>query len=72
MLTPYERTLVVSHAGSPATSAFVDTVNLSLTARVPIAGAETFGDLAVMTNNGHYVLRHVRRRHRRHRGCRSG
>ena len=56
MLTPNERTLVVSMRGSPATIAFVDTVDLTLLGTVQIAGTGTFGDLAVMTNNGHYVL----------------
>ena len=54
MLTPSERTLVVSLRGSPAALAFVDTVNLSVE-RVEIAGAGTFGDLAVITRNGHFV-----------------
>ena len=55
MLTPSERTLVVSLRGSPATLAFVDTVNLSLIGTVQIAGAGTFGDLAVITNDGRHV-----------------
>ena len=46
MLTPSERTLVVSLRGSPATLAFVDTVNLSLLGTVQIGGVGTFGDLA--------------------------
>ncbi len=56
MLTPSERTLVVSMRGTPAALAFVDTVNLTLRGTVPIAGAGTFGDLAVITNNGRHVL----------------
>ena len=55
MLTPNERTLVVSMRGTPATLGFVDTVHEALIGTLPIAGANTFGDLAVMTNNGHYV-----------------
>ena len=55
MLTPSERTLVISLRGSPATLAFVDTGNLALVGTVQIGGAETFGDLAVMTNDGQYV-----------------
>lgn len=55
MLTPSERTLVVSMRGSPATLAFVDTVNLSLIGTLQIGGAGTFGDLAVMTRDGRYV-----------------
>ena len=55
LLTPNERTLVVSLRGSPATLAFVDTVDRALIGTVLIAGAGTFGDLAVMTNDGQYV-----------------
>ncbi len=55
MLTPSERTLVVSLRGSPATLAFVDTANLALTGTVQIGGAATFGDLAVITGDGRYV-----------------
>ena len=55
MLTPFERTLVVSLRGSPATLAFVDTVSLRLIGTVQIAGDGTFGDLAVITSDGRYV-----------------
>ena len=55
MLTPSERTLVVSLRGSPASLAFVDTVHLTLIGTLQIAGAGTFGDLAVMTAGGRYV-----------------
>ncbi|HXW07926.1 MAG TPA: hypothetical protein VD833_22030 [Vicinamibacterales bacterium] len=55
MLTPSERTLVVSLRGTPATLAFVDPVTLALIATVQIGGPDTFGDLAVMTANGRYV-----------------
>ena len=55
MLTPSERTLVVSMRGTPATLAFVDTVALALTGTVPIGGPTTAGDLAVMTPDGRYV-----------------
>ena len=59
MLTPSERTLVVSLRGSPATLAFVDTVNLMLRGTVPIGvkygTTETSGDLGVITNNGRHV-----------------
>ncbi len=55
MLTPSERTLAVSLRGSPATLAFVDTDNLAPAGTVQIGGAGTFGDLAVMTNDGQYV-----------------
>jgi len=46
---------VVSLRGSPAALAFVDTVHLTLIGTVEIAGAGTFGDLAVMTADGRYV-----------------
>ena len=55
MLTPSERTLVASMRGSPATLAFVDTVNLSVLGTVQIGGVGTFGDLAVMTRDGRHV-----------------
>jgi DNA-binding beta-propeller fold protein YncE len=55
MLTPSERTLVASLRGSPASLAFVDTVTLKLIERVSIGGAGTFGDLAVITDDGRYV-----------------
>ena len=55
MLTPSERTLVVSLRGSPASLAFVDTARLTLIGTLEIAGAGTFGDLAVMTEDGRYV-----------------
>jgi DNA-binding beta-propeller fold protein YncE len=56
MLTPSERTLVVSLRASPAVLAFVDTRKLKLADTVPIGGAGTFGDLAVMTRDGRYVF----------------
>jgi DNA-binding beta-propeller fold protein YncE len=55
LLTPNERTLVVSLRGMPATLGFVDTVKRELIGTVQIAGAGTAGDLAVMTNDGQYV-----------------
>jgi DNA-binding beta-propeller fold protein YncE len=55
MLTPSERTLVASLRGSPATLAFVDTVNLTLRGTLPIAGTGTFGDLAVISKDGRFV-----------------
>jgi DNA-binding beta-propeller fold protein YncE len=54
MLSPDERTLAVSLRGSPASLAFVDTVTLA-SERIQIAGAGTFGDLAVMTHDGRFV-----------------
>jgi DNA-binding beta-propeller fold protein YncE len=56
MLTPNERTLVVSLRGSPASLAFVDTLSLTAFPLVQIGPeATSFGDLAVMTANGHFV-----------------
>ena len=55
MLTPSERTLVVSLRGTPAAVAFVDTATLALERLVQIGGPGTFGDLAVMTPDGRYV-----------------
>jgi hypothetical protein len=40
---------------SPAAVAFVDTRHLTLIGTLQIGGAGTFGDLAVMTGDGHYV-----------------
>jgi DNA-binding beta-propeller fold protein YncE len=60
MLTPSERTLVLSLRGSPASLGFVDTRSVDtgtpLVQLIPIAGTGTFGDLAVMTPNGRYVF----------------
>ena len=56
MLTPNEGTLVVSMRGSPAALAFVDTVSPGLIGTVQIGPAGSFGDLAVMSGNGHYVF----------------
>ena len=60
MLTPTERTLVLSMRGSPASLGFVDTRSVDtvtpLVQLIPIAGTGTFGDLAVMTPNGRYVF----------------
>jgi DNA-binding beta-propeller fold protein YncE len=56
MLAPSERTLVASLRGTPATLAFVDTINLTLRGTLPIAGAGTFGDLAVITKDGRFVF----------------
>ena len=56
MLTPSEHTLVVSLRGSPAMLAFVDTRDATLLGTVAIGGPGTFGDLAVMTDDGRYVF----------------
>ena len=56
MLTPNERTLVVSLRGSPASLSFVDTLTLTAFPLVRIGPEDTsLGDLAVMTQNGHFV-----------------
>ena len=55
MLTDDQRTLVTSLRGSPASLAFVDATALTLLGTVPLAGAGTFGDLAVLSPNGRYV-----------------
>jgi hypothetical protein len=55
LLTPSERTLVASLRGSPAALAFVDTDTSEPFDPVQIGGPGTFGDLAVMTNDGQYV-----------------
>ena len=55
MLTPSEHTLVVSSRGTPASLGFVDTVSETLLGTVAIAGPGTFGDLAVITDDGRYV-----------------
>jgi DNA-binding beta-propeller fold protein YncE len=55
MLTPDDRTLVVSLRGTPASLAFVDAVTLTLVGTVAIAGAGTSGDLAVITGDGRHV-----------------
>ena len=56
MLTPSERTLVVSLRGTPAALAFVNTVSASFEGTLPIGGTGTAGDLAVMTPDGRYVF----------------
>ena len=56
MLTPNERTLVVSLRGSPASLGFVDTLTLTSLGLVQIGPEGSAGDLAVMTMNGHYVF----------------
>jgi DNA-binding beta-propeller fold protein YncE len=55
ILTPDERTLVVSMRGSPAKLTFVDTEGLSLDGTVALGGAGTFGDLAVPSADGRFV-----------------
>ena len=56
MLTPNERTLVVSLRGAPASLSFVDTLTLTAFPLVRIGPEDTsLGDLAVMTQNGHFV-----------------
>jgi DNA-binding beta-propeller fold protein YncE len=60
MLTPDERTLVVSMRGTPASLGFIDTESVGTPTPsvqvVSIAGSGSAGDLAVMTPNGHFVF----------------
>jgi DNA-binding beta-propeller fold protein YncE len=60
MLTPDERTLVVSLRGTPASLGFIDTASVDSPAPavhvVQVAGTGSAGDLAVMTPNGHFVF----------------
>jgi DNA-binding beta-propeller fold protein YncE len=56
MLTPNELTLVVSLRGRPASLAFIDTLALKAFPLVRIGPEDnSAGDLAVMTQNGHFV-----------------
>ena len=58
MLTPNERTLVVTLRGSPAQVAFVDTVAHEVIKTVPLVegdGTGTNGDLGVMSHDRRFV-----------------
>jgi YVTN family beta-propeller protein len=55
ILTPDERTLIVTLRGTPARVAFVNTDPLELDMRLDIAGTGTFGDLAVASPDRDYV-----------------
>ncbi len=57
MLTPDERTLIVSLRGTPAQIAFVNTVDMTLIKTEPLTedGTGTFGDLAVMSPDRRFV-----------------
>jgi DNA-binding beta-propeller fold protein YncE len=55
ILTPGERTLIVSLRGTPARLAFVDTDPLALEQTLDIAGTGTAGDLAVGSPDGRFV-----------------
>ena len=55
ILMPGERTLIASLRGTPARLAFVDTDPLTFEHTLDIAGAGTFGDLAVASTNGRFV-----------------
>jgi DNA-binding beta-propeller fold protein YncE len=52
ILTPDQRTLVVTLRGSPATLALVNVETMTLIGTVPLAGPGTFGDLAVASPDG--------------------
>jgi hypothetical protein len=54
ILTPDERTLIVSLRGTPAQLAFVNRRKASVE-RITIAEGPTFGDLAVRSPDGRYV-----------------
>ena len=56
MLTPSERTLVASLRGSPAALSFIDTDLTEPSQLIPIAGGGTFGDLAVISPDGHWAF----------------
>jgi DNA-binding beta-propeller fold protein YncE len=55
VLTPGERTLLVSLRGMPARLAFVDTDPLALEGTLDVAGPGTSGDLAVGSPDGRFV-----------------
>ena len=55
MLANGDRTLIVSMRGTPAALAFVDANALTLLGTVSLAGAGTFGDLAVLSPDGRLV-----------------
>lgn len=55
ILTPGERTLIVSLRGSPARLAFVDTRTMTLAKTLDIGGAGTFGNLAVESADGRHI-----------------
>jgi DNA-binding beta-propeller fold protein YncE len=55
LLTPDERTLVVSLRAQPAQLVFVDTESLMVIETLQIGGDRSFGDLAVMSSDGRYV-----------------
>ena len=55
MLVNNDRILVASMRGTPAALAFVDADALTLLGTVPIGGAGTFGDLAVLSPDGRRV-----------------
>ena len=55
LLTLDRDTLIVTMRGTPAKLAFVDTESLTLTGTVEIGGTGTFGDLAAMSKDGHFL-----------------
>ena len=55
LLTRDERTLIVSMRGTPAQLAFIDTGTLALTELVDLAGADTSGDLAAISDDDRFV-----------------
>ena len=55
ILTRDQRTLICSMRGTPAALGFVNAETLTLIGTVPLAGAGTFGDLAVPSPDGRFV-----------------
>ena len=55
ILTPGERTLIVSLRGSPARLAFVDTRTMQLAKTLDLAGTGTFGNLAAASDDGRHI-----------------
>jgi DNA-binding beta-propeller fold protein YncE len=55
LLTGDEGTLIVSMRGTPARLAFIDTATLAVTDLVDLAGSDTSGDLAAMSDDDRVV-----------------
>ena len=55
LLTDDERTLIVSMRGTPARLAFIDTGSLAVAELVDLAGADTSGDLAAISDDDRFV-----------------
>ena len=55
LLTDDQQTLIVSMRGTPAQLAFIDTGTLAVTELVELAGADTSGDLAAISDDDRFV-----------------